>query len=39
MGLEVVPPEQRSPDYMARALKAENERWGKVIRTIGVSMD
>jgi tripartite-type tricarboxylate transporter receptor subunit TctC len=39
MGLEVVPPEQRSPDYMARVLTAENERWGKVIRAIGVSMD
>jgi tripartite-type tricarboxylate transporter receptor subunit TctC len=39
LGLEIVPPEQRSPEYLARFLPQEIERWGKVIRTAGISVD
>ena len=39
LGLEIVPPEQRSPEYLAKFLPEEVERWGKVIRAAGISMD
>lgn len=35
-GLDVVPPEQRSPEYLAKLLPVEIERWGKVIRDAGI---
>jgi tripartite-type tricarboxylate transporter receptor subunit TctC len=39
MGLSIVPPEQRSPEYLAKYLPEEIERWGKVIRAGGISVD
>jgi tripartite-type tricarboxylate transporter receptor subunit TctC len=39
LGLEIVPPEQRSPEYLAKFLPQEVERWGKVIRAAGISAD
>ena len=39
LGLEIVPPERRSPEYLARFLPDEIERWGKVIRAAGISAD
>jgi tripartite-type tricarboxylate transporter receptor subunit TctC len=39
IGLEIVPPEQRTPDYLARMLPQEVERWGKVITAAGIKMD
>lgn len=36
-GLEIVPPEQRTPEYLAKFLPVEVERWGKVIKDAGVS--
>jgi len=39
LGLEILPPEQRSPEYLAKFLPQEVERWGKVIRAAGISMD
>jgi len=39
LGLEILPPEQRTPEYLAKYLPAEIERWGKVIRAAGISGD
>ena len=39
LGLSIVPPEQRTPEYLARYLPQEIERWGKVIRAGSISMD
>jgi putative tricarboxylic transport membrane protein len=39
LGLEIVPPERRSPEYLARFLAEEIERWGKVIRAANISAD
>jgi tripartite-type tricarboxylate transporter receptor subunit TctC len=39
LGLALVPPEQRSPEYLAKYLGEEIERWGKVIRAGGISVD
>jgi len=39
LGLEIVPPERRSPEYLARFLPEEIERWGKIIRAAGISAD
>ncbi len=39
LGLEIVPPEQRSPQYLAKYLPEDIERWGKVIKAAGISMD
>jgi tripartite-type tricarboxylate transporter receptor subunit TctC len=39
LGLEILPPEQRSPEYLAKFLPQEIERWGKVIRAAGISVD
>jgi tripartite-type tricarboxylate transporter receptor subunit TctC len=39
LGLEIVPPERRSPEYLARFLPQEIERWGKPIREAGISAD
>ena len=38
-GLEIVPPEQRTPEYLAKFLPEEIARWGKVIRAAGISAD
>ena len=39
LGLSLVPLEQRSPEYLAKYLGEEIERWGKVIRVGGISVD
>ncbi len=39
LGLEIVAPERRSPEYLAKYLPEEIERWGKVIHAAGISAD
>jgi tripartite-type tricarboxylate transporter receptor subunit TctC len=39
LGLEILPPEQRTPEYLAKFLKEDVERWGKVIKDAGISVD
>lgn len=39
LGLAILPPEQRTPAHLARFLKEDIERWGKVIKAAGISMD
>jgi tripartite-type tricarboxylate transporter receptor subunit TctC len=39
LGLEIVAPERRSPEYLAKFLPQEIERWGRVIRAAGISAD
>jgi len=39
LGLEIVAPERRSPDYLAKYLPEEIERWAKPIRQAGISAD
>lgn len=39
LGLELVPSEQRSPEYLSKVLAEDIERWGKVIKAAGISMD
>jgi tripartite-type tricarboxylate transporter receptor subunit TctC len=39
LGLEIVPPERRSPEYLAKYLPQEIERWAKPIREAGISAD
>jgi tripartite-type tricarboxylate transporter receptor subunit TctC len=39
LGLEIVPPERRSPEYLAKFLPQEVERWGAVIRAAGITAD
>jgi tripartite-type tricarboxylate transporter receptor subunit TctC len=39
IGLDILPPEQRSPEYLAKYLPQEIERWGKVIKSAGISAD
>ena len=39
VGLSIVPSEQRTPEYLAKFLPQEIERWGKVIRASSINMD
>jgi putative tricarboxylic transport membrane protein len=39
LGLEILPPEQRTPDYLAKTLPRDIERWGKVIKAAGIHVD
>jgi tripartite-type tricarboxylate transporter receptor subunit TctC len=39
LGLEIIPPAQRSPEYLAGFLPREIERWAKPIREAGISVD
>ena len=39
LGLEIIPPERRSPEYLAKYLPEEIERWAKPIREAGISAD
>jgi tripartite-type tricarboxylate transporter receptor subunit TctC len=39
LGLVVVPPQQRTPDYLAKLLPKEIERWGAVIKAAGISVN
>jgi tripartite-type tricarboxylate transporter receptor subunit TctC len=37
LGLEIVPPEQRTPEYLAKFLPEDIERWAKPIRAAGIA--
>jgi tripartite-type tricarboxylate transporter receptor subunit TctC len=39
LGLEIVGPERRSPEYLAKFLSEEIDRWGKIIKAAGISAD
>jgi tripartite-type tricarboxylate transporter receptor subunit TctC len=39
LGLEIMPPEQRTPEYLARFVPQEVARWGEVVRAAGISAD
>jgi len=39
LGLEIAVPERRSPEYLAKFVPEEVERWGKVVRAAGISAD
>jgi len=39
LGLEIMPPERRTPEYLAKFLPQEIERWAKPIRAAGISAD
>lgn len=38
-GTELVGPERRSPDYLAKFVVSEIERWATVIKSVGLSVD
>ena len=37
LGLEIVPPEQRTPDYLAKFQADEVKRWAKVVHDAGIT--
>jgi tripartite-type tricarboxylate transporter receptor subunit TctC len=39
LGLEILPPDQRSPEYLAKYLPQDIERWGKVVKAAGIVAD
>jgi tripartite-type tricarboxylate transporter receptor subunit TctC len=39
LGLEIVPAERRTPEYLAKFLREEIGRWAKPIKAAGISMD
>jgi tripartite-type tricarboxylate transporter receptor subunit TctC len=39
LGLEILPPEKRTPAYLAKFIREDIERWGKVIKAAGISVD
>jgi len=39
LGVTVVGPERRSPEYLKRFLDAEIEKWAVTIKASGVSLD
>ena len=39
LGLEIVPPERRTPEYLAQYLPAEIERWAKIVHAAGISAE
>jgi putative tricarboxylic transport membrane protein len=39
LGLEIAPPERRSPEYLAKLLPEEIERWAKPVHAAGISAD
>ena len=39
LGLDIVPPERRTPEYLAKFLPEEIERWAKPIHAAGISAD
>jgi tripartite-type tricarboxylate transporter receptor subunit TctC len=39
LGVSVVPPERRSPEYLAKFVPAEIEKWAGPIRAAGISAD
>jgi tripartite-type tricarboxylate transporter receptor subunit TctC len=39
LGLEIVPPARRTPEYLAKFVPEEIERWAKPVREAGISAD
>ena len=39
LGLEIAAPARRTPEYLAKLVPEEVERWGKVVRAAGISAD
>lgn len=39
LGLVIVPPQQRTPEYLAAFLPKEIERWGAAIRAAGITLN
>jgi tripartite-type tricarboxylate transporter receptor subunit TctC len=39
LGLEILPPEQRTPAYHTKFMAEDIAKWGKVIQAAGISMD
>jgi putative tricarboxylic transport membrane protein len=39
LGLEIVPPERRTPGYLTKFVPEEIERWAKPVREAGISAD
>jgi tripartite-type tricarboxylate transporter receptor subunit TctC len=39
LGLEIAAPERRTPDYLARFVPEEVDRWAKVVHAAGISAD
>jgi tripartite-type tricarboxylate transporter receptor subunit TctC len=39
LGLEILPPEQRTPEYLANSLPQDIARWSKVIKAAGIHVD
>jgi tripartite-type tricarboxylate transporter receptor subunit TctC len=39
LGLEIIPDDQRSPEYLASYLPKEIERWGKVVKAAGIPVE
>jgi tripartite-type tricarboxylate transporter receptor subunit TctC len=39
LGLEIIPAERRTPEYLAKYLPEEVARWGKVVQAAGISVD
>ncbi len=39
LGLSIVPPERRGPEYLATFVRSEIERWAAPIKAAGVTMD
>jgi hypothetical protein len=38
-GTELVSPERRSPEYLAKFVVSEIDRWAAVIKSVGLSVD
>jgi tripartite-type tricarboxylate transporter receptor subunit TctC len=36
LGLEIIPPERRTPEYLAKFIPEEIERWTKVVKAAGI---
>ncbi|HVY58814.1 MAG TPA: tripartite tricarboxylate transporter substrate binding protein [Xanthobacteraceae bacterium] len=39
LGLEIVPAERRTPEYLTKFMKEDIARWGKVIKAAGIHVD
>jgi hypothetical protein len=39
LGLNVPPPERRTPDYLAKLVVSELEKWAAPVKASGVSTD
>jgi tripartite-type tricarboxylate transporter receptor subunit TctC len=37
LGLEIAPPDERTPEYLAKFVPEEIARWSKVVRAAGIT--